>query len=174
MAKTYKSIKEFSIAHKTVNRRIDKATRIGIDLGLDWTIKYIKKSFFRSSGKPGLGYIVSRSRRLVDSIRATRAKNVGRAGRIYASLMMGGRGISYAAMLEYGGRTSPHIIVPKKANVLHFFLKDGTEVFTKRVRHPGSVFEPRAPLGRGMVRGTPKMMKLVKKEHAKAIKKAYS
>jgi len=173
VAKTYKSIKELSAAHKTVGRNIDRATRTGIDRGLAWTIRYIKSHFFRRSGEPGPGYIVSRSGRLIGSIRATRAKNVGRAGRIYGSLQMGGQWIAYAAILEYGGRTRPHMIYPKKASVLHFITKGGEEVFTKRVRHPGSVIEPRAVLGRGMARGTPQMMKMVAQEHRKAIRKSY-
>lgn len=173
MAKTFKSIKELSIAHKSVNRAIDKATREGIDKGMVWTVKYIKSHFFRSSGKPGLGYIVSRTGKLINSVRATRAKNVGKQGKIFAELLMGGRGISYAAILEYGGRTSPHLIRPRKKSVLHFFTSGGEEVFTMLVKHPGSVIEPRAPLGRGMVRGVPKIKEFTKKAHSKALKRVY-
>ena len=173
MARNFSSFEEFSITHKKVNRVTDKATREGIDSGLKWTVRCIKSNYFRSSGEPGPGYIVSRSRKLINSIKATRAKNVGGKGKIYGSIKMGGRGIPYAEILERGGRTSPHIIVPKKASVLHFFTKSGTEVFTKKVMHPGSVIEPRAVLGRGAVRGTPEIMKRVVQAQRKAFKRTY-
>lgn len=41
----------------------------------------------------------------------------------------------YSADLEYG--TKPHVIEPKTAKALHF-TTDGQEVFTKRVKHPGT------------------------------------
>ena len=41
----------------------------------------------------------------------------------------------YSADLEYG--TKPHVIEPKTAKVLHF-KSDGEDVFTKRVKHPGT------------------------------------
>jgi hypothetical protein len=34
--------------------------------------------------------------------------------------------------------TKPHTITPKRAKVLHFVTKAGSEVFTKRVNHPGT------------------------------------
>lgn len=41
----------------------------------------------------------------------------------------------YSAALEYGSK--PHIIEPKTAKALHF-KSDGQDVFTKRVKHPGT------------------------------------
>lgn len=41
----------------------------------------------------------------------------------------------YSAALEYG--TKPHVIQPKTAKALHF-KSDGQDVFTKRVKHPGT------------------------------------
>lgn len=41
----------------------------------------------------------------------------------------------YSAALEYG--TKPHVIEPKTAKALHF-KSDGQDVFTKRVKHPGT------------------------------------
>ena len=41
----------------------------------------------------------------------------------------------YSAALEYG--TKPHVIQPKTAKALHF-KSDGEDVFTKRVKHPGT------------------------------------
>ena len=42
-------------------------------------------------------------------------------------------------LLETG--TSPHLIVPVDASVLHFKI-DGKDVFTKMVYHPGTVAQP--------------------------------
>ena len=41
----------------------------------------------------------------------------------------------YSAALEYGSK--PHIIEPKTAKALHF-KSAGKDVFTKRVKHPGT------------------------------------
>jgi hypothetical protein len=45
-------------------------------------------------------------------------------------------GYRYPEGLEVG--TAPHIIRAKFAKALHFFMSDGTEIFAKRVRHPGT------------------------------------
>lgn len=45
----------------------------------------------------------------------------------------------YAIFVERG--TRPHIIRPKTAQVLHFFV-DGEEVFTREVHHPGTRANP--------------------------------
>ena len=47
------------------------------------------------------------------------------------------QGVPYARIQEDGGRTPPHIIVPKMARVLAFSGPAGL-VFAKRVNHPGS------------------------------------
>ena len=54
-----------------------------------------------------------------------------------------GTDVPYAAIHEFGGRTGPHVIVPRNASVLRFFGRDGTVVFARRVNHPGSVIPPR-------------------------------
>jgi hypothetical protein len=41
-------------------------------------------------------------------------------------------------LLWFEEGTKPHEIRPRYGNVLHFFLEDGTEIFTKLVYHPGS------------------------------------
>jgi phage gpG-like protein len=46
-------------------------------------------------------------------------------------------GVPYAKILEYGGKTDPHQIVPTNARALHF-VWHGDEVFFSRVNHPGS------------------------------------
>lgn len=54
-----------------------------------------------------------------------------------------GRDVPYAAIHEYGGQTRPHIIEPKNAEALHFYI-GGKEVFAKLVNHPGSRFPVRS------------------------------
>jgi phage gpG-like protein len=45
----------------------------------------------------------------------------------------------YAAIHEYGGKTKPHEIRPRrKGGVLRFVLPNGTVVFARSVQHPGS------------------------------------
>lgn len=54
-----------------------------------------------------------------------------------------GKDVPYAAIHEYGGQTKPHIIVPKNAEALHFYI-GGKEVFAKSVNHPGSKMPERS------------------------------
>lgn len=51
--------------------------------------------------------------------------------------------VPYGAIHEYGGKTSPHLIVPKNAKVLAF-TKAGSKVFASKVNHPGSQFPSRS------------------------------
>ena len=46
---------------------------------------------------------------------------------------------SYSAAIEYG--TVPHEIRPKTQTALHF-VKNGQDVFTKKVHHPGTKPNP--------------------------------
>ena len=45
--------------------------------------------------------------------------------------------VKYAAIQEYGGRTSAHEILPDKAQALAFVI-GGVQRFARRVEHPGS------------------------------------
>lgn len=47
-------------------------------------------------------------------------------------------------LLETG--TSPHLIEPVNAKILHFKI-NGEDVFTKRVHHPGTIAQPHFSLG---------------------------
>lgn len=60
-------------------------------------------------------------------------------GRVYSS-----GDVKYAAIHEYGGTTSPHVIEPKKASVLAFIGKGGGQVFARKVNHPGSKMPERS------------------------------
>jgi len=53
--------------------------------------------------------------------------------------------IKYAAILEYGGKTAAHDILPDKGNALAFVV-DGATHFARVVHHPGSVIPERSYL----------------------------
>jgi phage gpG-like protein len=53
--------------------------------------------------------------------------------------------VKYAAIQEYGGKTSAHEILPAKANVLAFAF-DEAQHFARRVEHPGSAIPERSYL----------------------------
>ena len=51
--------------------------------------------------------------------------------------------VKYAAILEYGGRTAAHEILPDKGAALAFVV-DGALRFARRVEHPGSTIPAHA------------------------------
>lgn len=51
-------------------------------------------------------------------------------------------GVPYAAILEHGGTTAPHDIIPDKAKALAF-AAGGKHIFARVVHHPGSRFPAR-------------------------------
>lgn len=53
--------------------------------------------------------------------------------------------VKYAAIQEYGGKTSAHEILPAKADVLAFVVGDAQH-FARRVEHPGSLIPERSYL----------------------------
>lgn len=52
--------------------------------------------------------------------------------------------VKYAAIHEFGGQTTPHVIYPKKAQALSFMGSGGNRVFAKKVNHPGSKMPERS------------------------------
>ena len=53
--------------------------------------------------------------------------------------------VKYAAIQEYGGKTSAHEILPVKAEALAFVM-GGAQLFARRVEHPGSLIPERSYL----------------------------
>jgi phage gpG-like protein len=53
--------------------------------------------------------------------------------------------VKYAAIQEYGGKTSAHEILPVKGDVLAFVAGNGQH-FARRVEHPGSLIPERSYL----------------------------
>ena len=54
--------------------------------------------------------------------------------------------VKYAAIQEYGGKTSAHEILPQKALALAF-IAGGALRFARKVEHPGSLIPARSYLG---------------------------
>lgn len=55
-------------------------------------------------------------------------------------------GVPYAAILEYGGKTAAHDIVPVKGQALAFIV-GGAQRFARVVHHPGSTIKAYGYLG---------------------------
>jgi HK97 gp10 family phage protein len=68
-----------------------------------------------------------------------RLQNSSFARREGQSRWVVGFSAEYAKPVEFG--SEPHIITPDTADALHFFV-DGEEVFTTRVKHPGTPAQP--------------------------------
>ena len=83
----------------------------------------------------------TRSGALRDSIAASVSAN---ADGVLASVGSEGD-VKYAAIQEYGGKTSAHEILPVKAEALAFVI-GGAQVFARRVEHPGSLIPERSYL----------------------------
>jgi len=101
-------------------------TRQAIDL-----VAYIQKKKLQSSP------LHHRSGRLQASIKqqVTQVADLIKA-KVYTN-------VEYAAIHEYGGKTPPHVIEPKKAQALAFTV-GGKQIFAKRVNHPGSKMPERS------------------------------
>lgn len=158
----------FATLHK---RDMDAAIRGAVDRGTKRAARLCKSRYFVSGGKPRRGVIVSRTGRLKRSVKYVKARRRG-WGPIVGGIKMGGRRLPQARILELGGRTRPHLIAAKRANTLAFFWeKIGQWVFPKFVRHPGSVFEPRAVLGRALqAEYMPRIIRGVKRAMAKVVR----
>ena len=76
-------------------------------------------------------------------------------GRVYDSrsqvtMQIGSRGdVPYAAIQEYGGETSAHIIAARRTRMLSF-IWGGRRVYFRQVSHPGSVIKEASYLRSGL------------------------
>jgi phage gpG-like protein len=93
------------------------------------------------SDKLAGGVLNSRTGTLADSITASVTAD---ADGVLASVGSDGE-VKYAAIQEYGGKTSAHEILPVKAKALAFVAGDAQH-FARRVEHPGSVIPERSYL----------------------------
>jgi phage gpG-like protein len=87
------------------------------------------------------GVLNSRSGALSDSIVASVTAD---ADGVLASVGSGSD-LKYAAIQEYGGKTSAHEILPAKADVLAFAVGNAQH-FARKVEHPGSMIPERSYL----------------------------
>ena len=87
------------------------------------------------------GVLNSRTGTLADSITAS---VTAEADGVLASVGSEGD-VKYAAIQEYGGKTSAHEILPVKGKALAFVVGDAQH-FARRVEHPGSVIPERSYL----------------------------
>jgi hypothetical protein len=112
-------------------------------------------------------YMAAFSNRLLGQVRINIVRLFRSTGPLYQSFsanvvegpssisaVVSSTGVPYAEILEQGGRTAPHTIVPRVASVLAFEGASGL-VFAKRVNHPGSNFpaRPYASLALAQLRG---------------------
>lgn len=108
-------------------------------------IPHIKRTKFKSGGRPNPRYIVNRSGRLMRSLRA-RVRRAS-ARRVEVVVAMSG---PQATTLEDGRRRTV-VTVPKRKSILRWEDPDtGRAVFARRVVQRPSSFTPRKVLARGV------------------------
>ncbi len=78
-----------------------------------------------------------------------------------------GTRVPYAAIHEYGGTLPAMTIYPQKARALHFFTKDGREVFAKRANLPPRTIPARPFLGPAAREVEPKVVGIIDGKIAK-------
>lgn len=166
MAKVTVPLEDAGFFFMSKRRKMQSAYKKGIEPGLKYAVRWVKRKGFAKKSKtapPVADKITSRSGKLKKSVEYFIGVRRGflRRSQVDAGLRMTG---PQARILEKGGRTRPHIIVPKKAKMLHWIGPMGEHIFAKKVHHPGSVFEPRPVLARGLVHATSRIIKGVKKE----------
>ena len=92
--------------------------------------------------------------RYAESIKTSKTERIGNKIKteIYTDATVStvkGREYNLGYLLETG--TSPHLIEPVMASVLHFKI-NGEDIFAKRVHHPGTIAQPHFRLGLQMNR----------------------
>lgn len=156
-------LRELNIFFGNYRRGFEPAIMRGLRKGLDQAAKLTRKRFFRHRGKPRPLLVVSRTGRLERSLRRTAVKRDA-TGRITGGIEWSG---PQAAILEFGGVTRAHWIFPKRGRALRWLDRMGKAVFAKKVFHPGSRFEPRHILSRGLAASLPKIIRAVDAELGK-------
>jgi len=96
-------------------------------------------------------FLTAFSVRLSDEIQHNIIELFHSTGRLFQSvyawkreglIVAGVKDVPYARILEEGGQTRPHVILPRTASILAWEGPAGM-VFAKRVNHPGSNFPAR-------------------------------
>jgi hypothetical protein len=111
---------------KEAPREQINAIRRGMTFARSLVIDRIRRT---GVGRALWGRKAKGARLMVPRQRVTRSGNV-----IHGGLLLKG----LAAMIETGGRTRSHVILPKNAGVLALKLSGGAVAFATKVVHPGS------------------------------------
>ncbi len=138
MANVKMKLRDLAPRLRGMPKHIDKAIVGGLRAYALLSLRTSKKEFFLGgSGAPHPTKLTSRSGRLRNSVKIIPARK-RKSGVYEAGLKAGGPGVPYAAIHEFGGRTKPHRIVPRKAKVLSWRGKSGARRYAASVAHPGS------------------------------------
>jgi len=76
-----------------------------------------------------------------------------------------GTNVSYARIHEFGGKTAPHDIYPRRARALHFTI-GGQEIFARVVHHPGSNIPARPYLRPALIAKRPQILRIIRAVYA--------
>lgn len=91
---------------------------------------------------------VAKAQSLIDTGRLRRAVGAEYSVSGQVVEIRGGiRPVVYGRIHQFGGTTSPHVILPRKAKVLRWAGSGGGSVFARSVNHPGSVIPARPYVG---------------------------
>lgn len=93
------------------------------------------------------------------------ASSAGVIGKVYSS-----GDVKYAAIHEFGGKTPPHVIEPKKAQALAFVI-NGKQAFFRRVNHPGSNMPERSFLRSSLTEMRPAIVQGLHETVVEAVRK---
>ncbi|MXM67073.1 hypothetical protein GR925_27490 [Streptomyces sp. HUCO-GS316] len=99
----------------------------------------------RRRGGPAYQRLATRTRRVAEI--ASREAPGGMGARVDWEIRTGPTGLSGVIWCDHPAvhyvlrGTRPHLIRPRRARALHFYV-DGSEVFTRLVRHPGTRANP--------------------------------
>ncbi len=162
-------LEELGVRLRRVRPQIDKAIFGGLRAWNLLALRTSKKEFFlNGSGAPAATKLTNRTGKLSRSVRVVAPKK--RNGVYSSGLKAGGVGVPYAAIHEFGGRTRPHRIVPRKAKVLSWRSKSGARRFARSVNHPGSNIPARPYL----LPALEKNLKQLEKQIATAVEVAFA
>lgn len=131
---------------QTMPQRALQAIARAMDKQNQLTIGHVLKSYasFPKDQKPtmlGLRVMSGQYRR---SVHASKAVVTDKA--VVSGI---GSNLKYARIHEFGGKTKPHLIKPKRGKALHFML-GGRMIFAGAIKHPGSKIPARRPISKGI------------------------
>lgn len=110
-----------------------QSVHVAISQKIDW-LRFRLEKIIKTVKLDG-GVLNRKTGRLARSIQS---RKVTEGNYVVGEIFSAGD-VPYARIHELGGKTTPHLIVPKKVSVLKFFWeKSGKTEYFKSVNHPGS------------------------------------